>query len=684
MFSVLGPMLAVCDRLRTGMRLAVLVVVLVVPGAVTTAMYTVVRTGQLTFSATEEAGADTVRPILQALADITGGQTPDLAAVRDAAHAEPALGLTELADSLPPPGDSPAQRLALGRALTAMITEAGNTSNLILDPDLDSFYVMDAQLVQLPKALVAGLEAATPATDPTTDPTTDARLAVLAGTLAAAAESLRGDVKTADGSSRQAGLATRLAATITVADAASALAGRLSATSSNGPLPQPTDLGKAAQESIGPLHDVLAELLETRIGGFTGERRLVLGIAFGGFLLAGWFALAVLRRTVHDVRQTVRAVTAIADGDHTELPLPDGRDEWGDIGRALTVARTHLHRQEDEIRSGQAARSQLLRTSFQHQRQTEAEFKRRTQTVIDESTGVIAKELTEITDHVQHVRDASEVIDRSITTTDAATAAVVAQARESERVIRSLEQSLHRVASTASIVTAIAGQTRLLALNASIEAVRAGELGAGFTVVADEVKELATNTAKSTEQITATINDLERDTAAMAQTMTTMIEGIASVSHATDALRAVATDQDHLVNELSRRMTQTLSRVDDMSDLADRLERRQHDRVAAAATATLRVPGNQPVDVVTINVSAGGLRCTVPAALRLGEGDTVAVDLQRPGEEIALSAVVVNVVTLEDDTQPEVEIGLQFMVPDQATTDRLAEFVKRMIDGAAA
>jgi methyl-accepting chemotaxis protein len=142
---------------------------------------------------------------------------------------------------------------------------------------------------------------------------------------------------------------------------------------------------------------------------------------------------------------------------------------------------------------------------------------------------VIAEELRGVTDHVGQVRDAAQVIDRSIAGTDQATAAVVEQARQAERVISSLDRSLRRVASTAALVTGIAGQTRLLALNATIEAAWAGELGSGFTVVADEVKELATSTAHSTEQITTAIDELERDTAEMAHAITTMIEGIGGI-----------------------------------------------------------------------------------------------------------------------------------------------------------
>lgn len=285
MSSVLRPMLAICDRLRTGMRLAVLVVVLLVPGVLTTAMYAVVRGGQISFSVAERSGADVVQPVLQALAATAAGAMPDLDAVHEAARRQPALGLTKLADALPRSAGAPAERLALGEALAAIITEAGNTSNLILDPDLDSFYVMDAQIVQLPKALVAGLAAGVPATGTSARDNLATR-AVLAGTLTSVADSLRSDTKTAAASSKQSGLGTKLAAADQAADAAAALGKRLTATSDGIPSTELAALGIAARDGIAPLHDVLVDLLNVRIGGFTRERSGVLGIAVGGIVLA--------------------------------------------------------------------------------------------------------------------------------------------------------------------------------------------------------------------------------------------------------------------------------------------------------------------------------------------------------------------------------------------------------------
>jgi methyl-accepting chemotaxis protein len=611
--ALLRPTLAVSGRLRSGMRLLVLVLVLLIPGAVAAVMYTVIRDSQISFGRAELRGAEAVEPLLVAMADTAAGNTPDL------------------------------QRVTLAQAISAQISSVADASKLTLDPGLRTARLIDAQVVQLPRALVA---AARLRQNPA--------LATAAGTLDSAAAALGRDVN-------GTGLTTVKAAAYAIAALAANTHG------------DPAAVGAAVAQTVPELHDALAAMLHDRISTGTRERDLVLSIALGGLLVGVWFAAAVVQSTTHDVRDTVRAVTAIAEGDLADRPLPGGRDEMGDIGRAVEVARHRLREQDDEIQAGVRARDEQLRASFRHQRQVEAEFRQRTQEIIDESTGVIAEELRGVTDHVGQVRDAAQVIDRSIAGTDQATAAVVEQARQAERVISSLDRSLRRVASTAALVTGIAGQTRLLALNATIEAARAGELGSGFTVVADEVKELATSTADSTEQITTTIAELERDTAEMAHAITTMIEGIGGVGQAADALRAVIADQDALVNELSAQMTDALGRVEQMSTLAARLERRQHERIAAAGTACLVRSGRPPLPVRLVNVSAGGMRCALPADSGFGEGDAVGVELTTGDDRIDLHATVMN--SAEGTDPGEVEVGLQFLITDGGLADRLDAFV---------
>jgi methyl-accepting chemotaxis protein len=674
--ALLRPVLPIADRMRTSLRLGALVMVLMIPGIFATSGYVLQARSRIAFSTAERQGLAVVRPALLALANAVAAREPDLAAVREAVAAHPDLRLADSMRAVPGRlGPTPIQRFALATALAGLITDAGNNSNLILDPDLDSFYIMDAQIVQMPRALLAAAKIA--AADATSGSNAIATQAVRAGDLAAVAGNLLYDVSTADTSTTMDGLAGRLPSVTAAADAATALADQLTDNLERPRAYDVTPLATAFAAAVGPLAEVLDDLLETRVGGFSGERLIVLAVTIGGFLLAAWFAMAVLWRTRHDVALAVRGVTALADGDLEARPLPQGRDELGDIGQALTTARSRMLAQEDELTQAQDVREEQLRVSFQHQRQAELRLRSRAQHIIDGSTMVIAEELRTVTDQVGDVRQAAETIDSGISATGAATEAVVGHARRAEDVISSLEQSLRRVADTATLVKGIAGQTRLLALNATIEAARAGELGLGFTVVADEVKELANSTSLSTEQIAGTIGELERDTAQMAETIAAMVAGIATVGEAATSLRAVAADQSTVVGRLADQMSETIGRVEEMSGLSAQLERRESDRVTMSGTVALR-RGLDRLDTELINISRGGIRVQVAPEVRLGIGDAVQIDGLGPIRE-PIHARVVSLGTGEELG----EVGLQFMVPDDALAERIDRYVAELVDDAA-
>jgi methyl-accepting chemotaxis protein len=670
---LLRPALAAADRMRTSVRLAVLVLVLMVPGIAATYSYTSEVGTKIAFSALEQDGTLVVEPALVALADTVAGRSPDLNAVRTAAERLPELKLDDALAQLPASaGTTATERLAMANALSALVTEAGNTSNLILDPDLDSFYVMDAQIVQLPKALVAAAEAAAASATDRGDNAVAAQ-AVRAGELDGAAASLRTDLSTATASTAMAGLGARLAPVSQAADAIATLA-RAQTASLDAPGPAAAaPVADAVRAAVGPAVAALTDLLTARIGEFGSGRLVVLIIAVGGFVVAAWFAAGVLWRTRHDVALAVTSVQAIADGDLAERPMPTGRDELGDIGHALHSARTRLLVQESELRESQAVREEQLRVSFLHQRQAELRLRDRAQAIIDESTSVIAEELRVVTEQVGDVRQAADTIDNGISATDAATAAVVDHARRAEEVIGSLEQSLRRVAATAALVQGIAGQTRLLALNATIEAARAGELGLGFTVVADEVKELATTTSQSTEQIAATIEELERDTGQMAGTIAAMVSGIASVGDAATSLRAVAADQGDVVGRLADQMGQTIGRVEQMSGLAAQLERRQSDRIAASGMIRLR--GSNPsreILATLLNISSGGMRVQVDPDTKLAVGDLV---------DTRLGSIPVNARVVNRSTSDEGDVvGLEFLITDGSLAEQISEYVAGMLN----
>jgi methyl-accepting chemotaxis protein len=144
-----------------------------------------------------------------------------------------------------------------------------------------------------------------------------------------------------------------------------------------------------------------------------------------------------------------------------------------------------------------------------------------------------------VTQAAEAIADSVGAVTRNIARATQVAQRAVADAAQTDRMVRHLAESAASIGKVVAMIRGIAGQTNLLALNATIEAARAGETGKGFAVVAGEVKQLATATAKATEEIQAQINAIQLETGSAAAA----IEGIATVIAELGSLtEAVASD----------------------------------------------------------------------------------------------------------------------------------------------
>ncbi|HYH39661.1 MAG TPA: methyl-accepting chemotaxis protein [Azospirillum sp.] len=144
--------------------------------------------------------------------------------------------------------------------------------------------------------------------------------------------------------------------------------------------------------------------------------------------------------------------------------------------------------------------------------------------------------------NVQSAAAAAEQLARSIAAISGEVArsaqmatAAVAEAGSTDRKVAGLAEAAHRIGEVVELINSIASQTNLLALNATIEAARAGEMGKGFAVVANEVKTLASQTAKATDEISGQI-------AAMQEAIRAAAGGITRVSETVEQIDGSATD----------------------------------------------------------------------------------------------------------------------------------------------
>jgi methyl-accepting chemotaxis protein len=627
---LLRPALKITDRVRTSTRLAGLSILLLIPGIVATWAFAAVNGGQIGFARSEQSGVQALRPVLTELVAAAGGAAPDSAGLTSMAARLPDLKLTDAVDEVQAAGSDVTKRTD---ALVNLVTVIGNNSKLILDPDLDSFYIMDAQIVQLPKAVQAASNAAHPQSGPVSERV--AAQAVTAGGLSGAATALHTDVTTAAQNTALPQLKQRAAALDTLADTVDRLGSQLSRSLDRPAAADPRPVLLAAGAAIGPATQTLMTLLQNRTDHLVDRRNLDLGVTLAFFLIGIWLAAAVWWRTRGDVTLTVSGMQAIAEGNLVELPLPVGRDEFGDVGRSVAVAREQLAVAAATLADAAKAREEQMHSTFLQQRAAERQSRVRAQGVVSETSTVVVNELEAVVGHVNAVRATAGTIDSRVAHANEVTRVVVQQTEQADRVVTALGESLQRVASMAHLIAGIADQTRLLALNATIEAARAGDAGRGFSVVADEVKNLAMTTGESTSHITSIIAEIERDAGEMSTTMVGMSSGIAGINEANAVLAGVADEQRALVERLDRSVSDTIGRVQEMERLGETLERRGNERVPAHGPISVTVEG-QKYQGKLIDISEAGLGCQLNGSVTFAEGAHVGVVAQLPGGELVV------------------------------------------------
>jgi methyl-accepting chemotaxis protein len=276
---------------------------------------------------------------------------------------------------------------------------------------------------------------------------------------------------------------------------------------------------------------------------------LILG-SLAAIALGSWIGRAIVRslRRVQDVCE------GLADGDLTRTTGLETADEPGRMGQALDTAMHRLRQTVSTIdgsATSLAAASEQM-TSVAHQIASSAD-----QTSVQAQAVSAAAE--EISRSVDTVSAGSEEMGASIReiSQNASEAAHVAGeavglAARTSTTMNQLGASSSEIGNVIKTITAIAEQTNLLALNATIEAARAGEAGKGFAVVASEVKDLAQETARATEDISRRVEAIQTDTSGAVDAIEEITRVIARISDFQTTIASAVEEQTATTAEMSR------------------------------------------------------------------------------------------------------------------------------------
>jgi len=338
------------------------------------------------------------------------------------------------------------------------------------------------------------------------------------------------------------------------------------------------------------IHDV-----QTSIDGVAQLNMILTAIGLVIGLAAAAYLFTVIKGSIEGL---LADISQISNHDYTAQSVlgTQRTDEFGTVARALDETKVALAEGENREREQKAAETAQLEQRRVERRRMAEQFETSVGAVVEtvsaaasemqttarsvsgtadqtsEQATNVAAAAEEASANVQTVASAAEElsssiseISRQVSQSTQVAGAAVAEVDGANEKVQGLAEAANKIGEVVALITDIADQTNLLALNATIEAARAGEAGKGFAVVASEVKNLANQTAKATEEISNQIGGIQGATQDAVQAIGSIGGIINQINEITSTIAAAVEEQGAATQEIARNVEQASSGTQEVS-----------------------------------------------------------------------------------------------------------------------
>jgi len=322
----------------------------------------------------------------------------------------------------------------------------------------------------------------------------------------------------------------------------------------------------AAQSAVAALLDLSstesAAAADMAARGEAAHREavaLLLACSAVALALAVGIGVLVSRSVTRPLQRVVHVMSGLAEGRLDQRVALESRDELGQLAASTDSSLEALAGVMVQIRDEATSltSSSSTMSSVATQLSASAEESSSQTQVVSAASEQVSASIATVAAAGEEMTAAIEQIATATADASEMAASAVGAAQEAGGIISRLGESSREIGDVVALITSIAEQTNLLALNATIEAARAGEMGKGFAVVAGEVKELARQTARATDEIVAKVAATQGDASSAAEAVT-QISGVISRIDALQATIATAVEEQSATTaEMVRNITET-------------------------------------------------------------------------------------------------------------------------------